>query len=95
MTFFQKDLDFDISSSPLNDFCPSQNVFVPRPPKCLEKIYRMSKKRKALQRFSELYENGGVSSHQILKGRTDRAETAHETMNQPTRKGTGYYAYRY
>ena len=45
---------------------------------------------------SELRENGRVSSHQILTGRTDLSETAHEIMNQHTRQGAEYYdVYRY
>ena len=41
-----------------------------------------------LQRFSELRENEGVSSHQILTGRTDMSENRiREIMNQQTRQG--------
>ena len=40
-----------------------------------------------LQRFSELCENRRVSSHQILKGRTDRQKTTLRVMNDQTCKG--------
>ena len=40
-----------------------------------------------VHRFSELLESWGISSRQILVGRTDRVETTLEIMNRSTVKG--------